>query len=218
MKPSQSVVGRLFFFVLVIASCSNETETISQARMQDAKELPTVLCLDNGVFDVRAAQKVRDELGDRNLKGERLLDIASALDSAASECVSAESRPNVEILGAIYVSLGNRLLTDKDFQTASQVFEDADHYYAKYAFPSLMWLEALRGLARAETRLGEFRAAATAASKQTDLARSWVNREGFVRDALVDALRFEAEVSAAQRQTDRAEQLLSEAAQLDSGQ
>lgn len=73
-------------------------------------------------------------------------------------------------------------------------------------------------MARAEVHLGNLQAADKVASRHTSLARSWVDGQAFVREVLIDALRFEAEVREAERQTDKASQLLREAEQLESHQ
>ena len=80
-----------------------------------------------------------------------------------------------------------------------------------------MWLEALRGESRAQFRMGELRSADRAASRQTDLARSWVQKGGFVKDALVDALRFEAQVFDTEGRSKQSNALKAEADRVESG-
>ena len=119
------------------------------------------------------------------------------------------------MVGTLYVLLGNQFLSQKDYPAASESFEAAD--YSRFQFPSLMWLEALRGKARAQFRMGDLRSADRTASRQTDLARSWVERKGFVRDALVDALRFQAQVYDAEGNSKEGNALRAEADRLESG-
>ena len=195
--------------------CSHASESVGQDRSHVA-ETPRALCSDSGVFDVAVAQRMRDELGQRTLSRERVLEVTKALEHGVLQCSGSLEPPNVEMVGALYVSLGNQFLSEKDYSRAKGVFEAADRYYSGFAFPSLMWLEALRGVARSDVRLGDLQAADAVASRQTELARSWVDGQRFVRDILVDALRFEAEVSNAEKQSAKASALMSEAERLES--
>ncbi len=198
------------------ASCAEGTAQHDRSHV--ASDPTTKLCSDNGAIDVGAAQRLRDELGRRDLSKARRMDIAEALEQAMAQCARAVTPPNVEVVGALYVLLGNQFLSVKDYQRAKQIFATADGFYSSFVIPSLFWLEAIRGAARAQIHLGDLQAAEKTASRQTELARSWVDGQGFVRDALVDALRFEAEVQQAQRQNEKAQRLLSEADELESPQ
>lgn len=175
------------------------------------------LCSTDGTFEIEEAQRIRDELSQRRpLSARRLKQIAKALKDEAP-CTANLAPPNAEMVGTLYVLLGNQYLSQKKYSGASRSFDGADGYYSRFRFPSLMWLEALRGKARAQFRMGDLRSADRTASRQTDLARSWVERKGFVRDALVDALRFQAQVYDAEGNSKEGNALRAEADRLESG-
>lgn len=175
------------------------------------------LCSADGTFETGEARRVRDELSQRRpLSARRLKEIAAALNDSRP-CSLNLAPPNAEMVGTLYVLLGNQYLVRKDYSAASRSFEGADSYYSRLGFPSLMWLEALRGVTRAQFRMGKLRSADRAASRQTDLARSWVQRSGFVKDALVDSLRFEAQVSDAEGKSKQSDALEAEADRVESG-
>ncbi len=81
-----------------------------------------------------------------------------------------------------------------------------------------MWLAVLQGEAKAELLLGNVQRADTLASNQTNMAREWVEKKHLASGALVDALRFEAEICKAENQPERAAQLLHEAGRLESSE
>jgi len=183
--------------------------------VSEAGYTPVALCSAHATFQVSNAHRVRDELSQRRPVGaQRLKQIAKAL-SDATPCIAKLAPPNAEMVGTLYVLLGNQFLSQKDYPAASESFEAAD--YSRFQFPSLMWLEALRGEARAQFRLGNLRSADGTTSRQTDLARLWVNRNGFVRDALVDALRFQAQEYDAEGKSNESNALRTEADQVESG-
>lgn len=193
--------------------CSAATDS----RVSEAGTPRVALCSADGAFETGEAQRVRDELSQRRpLSARRLKQIVKALNRAAP-CIANLAPPNAEMVGTLYVLLGDQYLARKYYSDASGSFERADSYYSRLGFPSLMWLEALRGEARAKFRMGELRSADRAASRQTDLARSWVQRNGFVKDALVDSLRFEAQVSDAEGKSKQSNALKAEADRVESG-
>lgn len=174
-----------------LGSCS---AAVDPPGSGEAATTPIVLCSASETFEIDQAQKVRDELSRRPPPPtRRLTQIAEALNDAAS-CTMSLPPPNAEMAGTLYVLLGNAYLSREDYPSASRAYEGADQYYSRLKFPSLMWLEALRGEARAQFRMGDLPSADRAASRQSELASSWVEKKGFVRAALVDALRFQAQV------------------------
>lgn len=173
-----------------LGSCS---AAVDPPGSGEAATTPVVLCSAREAFEIDQAQKVRDELSRRPPPPtRRLTQIAEALNDAAS-CTMNLSPPSAEMAGTLYVLLGNAYLSREDYPSASRAYEEAGQYYSRLKFPSLMWLEALRGEARAQVRMGDLPSADRAASRQSELASSWVEK-GFVRAALVDALRFQAQV------------------------
>lgn len=151
------------------------------------------LCAANGTLEMHQAQEARNELGQRPPPAaRRLAQIAEALNDATS-CTMNLAPPGAEKVGTLDVLLGNDYLSKSQYESASREYEQAGDYYSRRQLPSLMWVEALRGDARAQLRAGKLQSADRAASKQTGLARSWVEK-GFVGAALVDSLRFQAQV------------------------
>lgn len=209
--PVAFVLSALFLF---------GAEGVSAADGRSLLEAGTTavsFCSTDRTFEMGKARRIRNELGQgQPLSAQRLKQIAKALNDAAS-CISKLAPPDAEMVGTLYVLLGNQYLSQNDYLGASRSFEEADGYYSRLRFPSLMWLEALRGDARAQFRMGNLRSADRSAARQTDLARSWVEKNGFVRDALVDALRFQAQVCDTEGKSKQGNALRTEADRVESG-
>lgn len=190
----------------------------AQAAMESDRRASLVrLCASSSSLDIVAAKQLRAELTQSSPMDEKhSMEVAEALLEAEKVCVADLDMSDTQFLGTLYVLLGNQLLAGKQYLSAAQTFEAADRLFKRRAEPSLMWLEAVRGIARVGIELQDFETAADAASKQTHLARSWVSKRGFVRDALVTSLRFEAETRAAAGQSETALQLENEANELES--
>jgi tetratricopeptide (TPR) repeat protein len=212
----------LFFaatLVFAFGSASNAEPAISQQQShQMGRASSNTLCSRGTMLDMGVAKRLRDELdGHVSLTNERKLQIAETLNMALTQCGRGLDPPDAEFFGGLYVLLGNGFLSNKAYSRAKETFETTDRFYSGSGLQSLGWLEALRGEASADIRLGNLPAADKAAEKQTQLARSWV-AFGFVHDALVDALRFQAKLYELEEKKDKAKALLDEANRLESGE
>src|ERR1700753_3730480 len=91
----------------VSISQGSETADQSSAHLSQA---PIALCSDSGAFTVAAAPRARDELGQRHLSQQLLQDISQGLGASVQQCGRSLKPPNVEMVGALYLSLGNQFL------------------------------------------------------------------------------------------------------------
>jgi hypothetical protein len=198
-----------------VAACPEAATPRENPSLYEAANRDVLLCSDSGTFDVNVALGLRNELGQRGMKVDRQLEIRQALDTALMQCGSNLSAPNAELVGTLYVLLGNQFLSAMENLPAKNTFEMANRFYSSRALPSLMWLEALQGTTRAEVRLHDLKSADETAAKQAKLARSWVSGQGFPRAVLADALRFQAEVLSAENRSDEAKEIQREADQLE---
>jgi len=179
---------------------------------------PTIkICSEDGTINLDQAHRLRDYLQFKTASKEQLLAISDALGGALSQC-SARTSLDAETIGNFYVTLGNRLLLEKEYLPAKQTFSSADQLFSQFGSPSLMWLIALQGEAQAELFLGNALRADTIASNQTNMAREWVQTQRLASGALVDALRFEAKICNAENQPERTTRLLNEASRLESNE
>lgn len=174
------------------------------------------LCSEGGTLDMNQAHRLRDYLGSATTRKDQLLAIGDALSDALRRCSAGFSIVDAEIVGGLRVVLGNRLILEKEYSRAKQAFETADQVFTRFGVPSLMWLAALQGEARAELMLGNILRADAIASNQANMAREWVDKQHFASGALVDALRFQAKIRTAEDQRESATQLLNEADRLES--
>lgn len=193
---------------------SPQMESQSDSARTAAPEI-TKLCSGDGTLNLNEAHRLRDYLGSRTTHKEQLLPIDDAISDAIKQC-SMSTGVDAAIVGGLRVVLGNRLIVEKEYSRAKEVFETADHLFTRFGAPSLMWLAALQGEAQAELMLGNIQKADVIASNQADMAREWVDKQHFASGALVDALRFEAKIRTAEDQGESATQLMREANRLES--
>jgi hypothetical protein len=179
---------------------------------------PTIkICSEDGTINLDQAHRLRDYLQFTTANKEQLLEISNALGGALRQC-SVRTSLDAEIVGNFYVTLGNRLILEKEYLHAKQTFSSADQLFSQFGSPSLMWLIALQGEAQAELLMGSAQRADTIASNQTNMAREWVQKQRLASGALIDAMRFEAKICNATNQPERATQLLNEASRLESSE
>jgi hypothetical protein len=193
---------------------SPEMESQSDAARTAAPEI-TKLCSEDGTLSLIQANRLRDYLGSATTRKEQLLPIDDAISDAIKQCPMS-TRVDAAIVGGLRVVLGNRLILEKEYSRAKQVFETADQLFTRFGAPSLMWLAALQGEAQAEFMLGNTQSADAIASSQANMAREWVDKQHFASGALVDALRFQAKIRTAENQGESATLLMHEANSLES--
>jgi hypothetical protein len=193
---------------------SPDMESQSDSARTTAPEI-TKLCSKEGMLNLNQAHRLRDYLGSAATRKEQLLPIDDAMSNAIKQCPMS-TRVDAAIVGGLRVVLGNRLILEKEYSRAKQVFETVDQLFARFSAPSLMWLAALQGEAQAELMLGNTERAEAISSNQTYIAREWVDKQHFASGTLVDALRFEAKIRTAEDQGESAAKLMHEANRLES--
>jgi hypothetical protein len=204
----------LMLTVLVACGCSEERAApIDSARTNP--DANAALCLPAGQVDSNGAIRLRDELGLSSTTGSRVVEIKATLAYALEHCSVTSTKLDAEIVGGLYVLLGDRFFVAKNPVEAGAAYSESARLLERFDAPSLMWLAALEGAARAEVVQGRLEAATELAAKQTSLARAWVHEHGFLRSALVDALRFEAQLLEARGQSGAASELAREADDLE---
>lgn len=212
---------RIFAVLALALSISTGYGLSPQAQSQTGSAdtaAPAIwVCSADGTINLDQAHWLRDYLQFTKANKEQLLSISNALSDAIRHC-SVRSSLDAEIIGNFYVTLGDRLILAKEYSHAKKTFSSADQLFSQFVTPSLMWLAVLQGEAKAELLLGNAQRADTIASNQTNMAREWVEKKHLASGALVDALRFEAEICKAENQSERAAQLLHEANRLESSE
>lgn len=201
----------------VVLSCLGASANGPEPSAYNTLETPIHLCSINGQLEMGEAKKLRDELTLRSLHGKsQLLGVSKSLEEAEGDCASRLDMPNAQFFGTLYALLGMEYLSENDTLNARRTFGAGNAFFSSHVAPSLAWLETLQGEARADVQLGNLSAAAETAFKETQLARSWVDEQGFVLSALTRALRFEAEIEQAAGHLGRAKELMREAAERES--
>lgn len=187
------------------------------ARTPVGEEVSLELCSDSATLQMDQAKRLRDELSDTHgLNAAQLSQISQTLDAARTQCGSSWAAPSIAFIGALYVMVGDRWLSEHNYANARSTFETAEHLFSEYSVRGLGWLEALRGLAYADIGEGAPGEAERTASTRTKLIKTWIAEGGYPKQWLVDALRFEAEIDRQTGQSARATGLDTEADNLES--
>jgi hypothetical protein len=165
--------------------------------------------------DSDSARELRAKLGEGSSPVQDLNAISFEIRNSLAKCGDTFKPIDAELVGGLFVLLGDRLLSLSETERARDAYESASEVFARFGDPSLMWLAATRGEARSDLLLKNVEGALVKAHGQTEMARSWVERGDLAKGALAAALRFEAEILRANQDDAGANDLAEQARKLE---